>query len=282
MPAYTRPEQADRAETIPARRTALRCAAWRSRTSPGWRPRALEVERGECPTRWIPLQAIHDDATRRRADADRGSRHGAHAARLARAGAAAGAGCASRWPSATGWTRGRGRASWRPWRRLQPDSRAAHDGCCGWRRVAVSSSSVRELIAAGRAGRPSWWAERSPATSPSTVCTACRRPRPRPAVGREPGGPVRGPSREPERSVRVHRPSQSPRSQELLAEIARYAADKKAGEVVELDLREVLGYTDWFVICSGNTERQTKAIHDGILEGLQARARRASAPRRGA
>jgi ribosome-associated protein len=58
-------------------------------------------------------------------------------------------------------------------------------------------------------------------------------------------------------------------SDELLAEIRRYAADKKAGEIVELDLREVLGYTDWFMICSGNTKRQTKAIHDEILEGLK-------------
>lgn len=58
-------------------------------------------------------------------------------------------------------------------------------------------------------------------------------------------------------------------SQELLAEICRHAEDKKAGEVVELDLREVLGYTDWFLICSGNTERQAKAIHDGIFEGLK-------------
>jgi ribosome-associated protein len=63
--------------------------------------------------------------------------------------------------------------------------------------------------------------------------------------------------------------TESPRSRELLDEIARYAADKKAGEVVELDLRDVLGYTDWFLICSGNTERQTKAIHDGILEGCK-------------
>lgn len=58
-------------------------------------------------------------------------------------------------------------------------------------------------------------------------------------------------------------------SEELLAEICRYAEDKKAAELVEMDLRGVLGYTDWFVICSGNTERQTKAIHDGILEGLK-------------
>lgn len=57
--------------------------------------------------------------------------------------------------------------------------------------------------------------------------------------------------------------------EQLLGEIARYAADKKAGDVVELDLRELLGYTDWFLICSGNTERQAKAIHDGILAGCK-------------
>lgn len=59
------------------------------------------------------------------------------------------------------------------------------------------------------------------------------------------------------------------RPQELAGEICRYAEDKKALELVELDVRGVLGYTDWFVICSGGTERQTKAIHDGILEGLK-------------
>jgi ribosome-associated protein len=57
--------------------------------------------------------------------------------------------------------------------------------------------------------------------------------------------------------------------EQLVSEIARLATDKKALEVVELDLRGVLGYTDYFLICSGNTSRQTKAIHDGILEGLK-------------
>ena len=56
---------------------------------------------------------------------------------------------------------------------------------------------------------------------------------------------------------------------DLLGEIARLAADKKAIDVIELDLRGVLGYTDYFLICSGNSTRQTKAIHDGILEGLK-------------
>ncbi len=69
--------------------------------------------------------------------------------------------------------------------------------------------------------------------------------------------------------------------QQLLAEIARLAADKKAIEIVELDLRGVLGYTDYFLICSGNTTRQTKAIHDGILEGLKREHGTLAAPRRG-
>ena len=51
--------------------------------------------------------------------------------------------------------------------------------------------------------------------------------------------------------------------------VVAHAADKKAIDIVELDLRGVLGYTDYFVICSGNTDRQTKAIHDGIHQGLK-------------
>jgi ribosome-associated protein len=59
------------------------------------------------------------------------------------------------------------------------------------------------------------------------------------------------------------------RPDELLAEITRLVADKKAIDIVELDLRGVLGYTDYFLVCSGNTARQAKAIHDGVIEGLK-------------
>ena len=59
-------------------------------------------------------------------------------------------------------------------------------------------------------------------------------------------------------------------SPERLAEvIAGYALDKKAADVVALDLREVAGYTDYFIIASGGSDRQAKAIHDGIHEGLK-------------
>jgi ribosome-associated protein len=58
-------------------------------------------------------------------------------------------------------------------------------------------------------------------------------------------------------------------SLELAERIAEIASDKKAIDVRLLDLRDAVGYTDYFVICSGNTERQTKAIHDAIYQELK-------------
>ncbi len=57
---------------------------------------------------------------------------------------------------------------------------------------------------------------------------------------------------------------------EALADrIAELASDRKAADIVVIDLREIVGYTDYFVICTGNTERQTKAIHDAIHQDLK-------------
>jgi ribosome-associated protein len=57
----------------------------------------------------------------------------------------------------------------------------------------------------------------------------------------------------------------------LAAAVAEYASDRKAIDLVELDLRGIIGYTDYFVICTGGTGRQTKAIHDAIYEGMKSR-----------
>jgi ribosome-associated protein len=51
--------------------------------------------------------------------------------------------------------------------------------------------------------------------------------------------------------------------------IGEYALDRKALEIVQLDLRAIIGYTDYFVICTGRTDRQTKAIHDAIHAGMK-------------
>jgi ribosome-associated protein len=51
--------------------------------------------------------------------------------------------------------------------------------------------------------------------------------------------------------------------------ISGYASDVKAQDIVELDLRGVLGYTDYFVIATGGSDRQVKAVHDRIHENMK-------------
>ncbi|MFZ0090343.1 MAG: ribosome silencing factor [Solirubrobacteraceae bacterium] len=54
-----------------------------------------------------------------------------------------------------------------------------------------------------------------------------------------------------------------------VAAIADLAADRKALDIVSLDLRGMIGYADYFVICSGRTDRQTHAIHDAVHAGMK-------------
>lgn len=42
------------------------------------------------------------------------------------------------------------------------------------------------------------------------------------------------------------------------------ASGKKAAGIVILDMREICAFTDFFVICSGRSSRQTRAICDEI------------------
>ena len=58
-------------------------------------------------------------------------------------------------------------------------------------------------------------------------------------------------------------------SEDLAERIAAIASDRKASDIRLLDVREVVTYTDFLVICRGTSERQTKAIHDAIHRGLK-------------
>ena len=57
--------------------------------------------------------------------------------------------------------------------------------------------------------------------------------------------------------------------EQMSAEIAELASDRKAIDIVALDLRGMIGYADYFVICTGRTDRQTRAIHDAIHQGMK-------------
>ena len=44
--------------------------------------------------------------------------------------------------------------------------------------------------------------------------------------------------------------------------------DKKAEDIVVLDMRKSVNFCDYFVICSGTSDRRVRAIADGVDEGL--------------
>jgi ribosome-associated protein len=57
---------------------------------------------------------------------------------------------------------------------------------------------------------------------------------------------------------------------ELARRIVELAEDKKAADIVLLELGELTTMADYFVICSGGSERQLDAIADGVIEGMRA------------
>ena len=56
---------------------------------------------------------------------------------------------------------------------------------------------------------------------------------------------------------------------QLANRIAALAAEKLATDIVILDMREVVSYTDHFVIASGRNPRQTQAIAEEIQQQLK-------------
>jgi ribosome-associated protein len=61
------------------------------------------------------------------------------------------------------------------------------------------------------------------------------------------------------------------RSQRIPNDLSRAIAaaeDKKAVDLVLLDLRKAAGFADYFLICSGANPRQIRAIADAIIEGV--------------
>ncbi len=59
------------------------------------------------------------------------------------------------------------------------------------------------------------------------------------------------------------------RSSTLARRIAALTLTKKAQDVVIMDLRRLTSMTDFFVVCSADSEIQAKAIADGVDEGLE-------------
>ncbi|KAF0248085.1 MAG: ribosome-associated protein [bacterium] len=58
--------------------------------------------------------------------------------------------------------------------------------------------------------------------------------------------------------------------------LIRAISDKKATNIVILDLREIVSFTDYFILCSGRATRQVQAIADEAQDQLRKQGCRTS------
>jgi len=60
-----------------------------------------------------------------------------------------------------------------------------------------------------------------------------------------------------------------PAGEQLARAAVDAAANKKADDIVLLDIRDVASLADYFVICSASTDRQLKSVVEGIEQELR-------------
>ena len=77
--------------------------------------------------------------------------------------------------------------------------------------------------------------------------------------------------------ARATRDPKSPTPLQLARLLRSAAAEKKAWDTVVIDVRDLTPIADYFVICEGETDRQVRAIADGLVEAAMAKEVRPTA-----
>jgi ribosome-associated protein len=76
-----------------------------------------------------------------------------------------------------------------------------------------------------------------------------------------------------EKTVPAVKPARAPRAKAIkpafLKACADAASDKKAEDITLLDMRGLSSFTDYFLICSGASEPQLKAIANGVRQEMK-------------
>ena len=72
-------------------------------------------------------------------------------------------------------------------------------------------------------------------------------------------------------TVRTRKAAAKPRLPSELTTAIQAARDKKATDLVVLDLRKTGAFTDFFLICTGANPRQVHAIADAVEQALKAK-----------
>ena len=85
--------------------------------------------------------------------------------------------------------------------------------------------------------------------------------------------PARNPSGLPNRAPKAAKAAKAAEPEmpalDLARRIVELAEDKKAADIVLLDLTGLTTVADYFVIASGGSERQLDAIADGVISGMR-------------
>ena len=89
------------------------------------------------------------------------------------------------------------------------------------------------------------------------------------AIGKASKGAARPTARKTARASAPRRSTRAPRLPKSVTGAVEAARDKKAENIVVLDLRNAGGFTDYFVICTGGNPRQITAIADSVRETLK-------------
>ena len=61
---------------------------------------------------------------------------------------------------------------------------------------------------------------------------------------------------------------------ELAREIVNALEDKKGEDIVLLELKDIVSFTDYFVICTGTSDRMLDALADGVMESIRSAHRK--------
>ena len=71
------------------------------------------------------------------------------------------------------------------------------------------------------------------------------------------------------KAARATKTARAPKLPKSVAGAVKAAQDKKATDIVVLDLRKAGGFTDYFVMCTGQNPRQINAIADAVEDTLR-------------
>jgi ribosome-associated protein len=129
---------------------------------------------------------------------------------------------------------------------------------------AKAAAKPTTTAAAGEV-RPKTAAKPKTAATPKTAAAAA--PKPKRTAKTAPAEAAPSADGLPRRSA-APKADQEPLA--LARRIVELAEDKKAADIVLLDLGGLTTLADAFVICSGGSERQLDAIADGVIEGMRA------------